>query len=144
LLHRRDGYADAVRAHLALLVIQLSRLELDMPFDLDRDPLLANAFHVIETRYQETISLHDVAAAVAHSRGHLATIVKRRTGRTVGQWITERRMREARRLLADTDHSIREIAVRVGYLDPGYFTRRFHAEHQMAPQEWRQAGRPLP
>jgi AraC family transcriptional activator of pobA len=144
LLHRRDGYADAVRAHLALLLIQLSRLQLDMPFDLDRDPLLAAVFHVIETRYQETISLNDVAVAVAHSRGHLATTVKRRTGRTVGQWITERRMREARRLLADTDRTISEIAVRVGYHDQGYFTRRFHAEHQMAPQAWRQAGQQLP
>ena len=144
LRRRRDGYPDAVRAHLTLLLLQLSRLELDMPFDFDRDYLLAAVFHTIETRYQETISLKDVAAAVAQSPGHLATIVKQRTGRTVGQWITERRMREARRLLADTDRPISEIATRIGYHDPGYFTRRFHGEHQMAPQAWRQAGRQSP
>jgi AraC family transcriptional activator of pobA len=144
LLQRRDGYPDAVRAHLTLLLIQLSRLQLDIPFDLDREPLLAAVFQIIETRYQEPISLTDVAVAVAHSRGHLATVVRQRTGRTVGQWITERRMREARRLLADTDLTISEIAARVGYRDPGYFTRRFHSEHHTAPQAWRQAGRRPP
>lgn len=141
LLRRRDGYADAVRAHLTLLLLQLSRLGLDTPFDVAREPLLAAVFHVIETRYQEPISLNDVAAAVAQSRGHLTTVVRRRTGRTVGQWINERRMREARRLLTDTDLTISQIAARVGYRDPGYFTRRFHAEHHLAPQAWRQVGR---
>jgi AraC family transcriptional activator of pobA len=141
LQHRRDGCADAVRAHLTLLLLQLSRLDLDMPFDLDRDSLLAAVFHTIETRYHEPISLKDIAVAVVQSPGHLATIVKQRTGRTVGQWIVERRMREARRLLADTDRPISEIAARIGYHDPGYFSRRFGAEHQMAPQAWRQAGR---
>ncbi|MEW1722942.1 AraC family transcriptional regulator [Streptomyces sp. NPDC093109] len=141
LLRRRDGYADAVRAHLTLLALQLSRLDLDIPFDVARDPLLAAVFHVIETRYREPISLNDVAVAVAQSSGHLTTVVRLRTGRSVGQWITERRMREARRLLADTDLAIGEIASRVGYRDPGYFTRRFHAEHHLAPRAWRLAGR---
>ncbi|WP_218027377.1 AraC family transcriptional regulator [Nocardia vaccinii] len=144
LRHRRDGYADAIRAHLTLLLIQLSRLDLDIPFDLDRDSVLAAVFDAIETRYQEPISLNVIAVAVAQSPGHLAAIIKQRTGRTVGQWITERRMREARRLLADTDRPISEIAARIGYRDPGYFTRKFHAENQMAPQAWRQAGRQSP
>ncbi|MEU7614861.1 AraC family transcriptional regulator [Micromonospora rifamycinica] len=144
LQRRRDGYADAVRAHLTLLLIQLSRLNLDMPFDLDRDYLLAAVFHTIDARYHEPISLKDIAVAVTQSPGHLATIVKQRTGRTVGQWITERRMREARRLLADTDRPIGEIATRIGYHDPGYFTRRFQAEHQITPQAWRHAGRKSP
>lgn len=137
LLVRQDGYTDAVRAHLTLLLIQLGRFDLDTPFDFDREPLLAAAFQVVETRYHEPISLNDVAVAIAHSRGHLSAVIKRRTGLTVVQWITERRMREARRLLTDTDLTIREIAARVGYRDAGYFTRRFRSAHHTAPQAWR-------
>ena len=67
--------------------------------------------------------------------------MKDRTGRTIGEWITERRMREARRLLLDADLTISDIAAQLGYGDPGYFTRRFHAEHQVSPTAWRQADR---
>jgi AraC family transcriptional regulator, transcriptional activator of pobA len=51
---------------------------------------------------------------VAQSSGHLATLMKDRTGRTVGEWITERRMREARRLLLDGDLTVGGIAARLG------------------------------
>ena len=35
------------------------------------------------------------------SPGHLTTVVRRKTGRTVLEWIAERRMAEARRLLVE-------------------------------------------
>jgi AraC-like DNA-binding protein len=138
---RRDGYADAARAHLTLLLVQLGRLHLDAPAELDVEPLVAAVFDVVEERYHEPISLKEVAAAVGLTTGHLTTVVGRRTGRTVQQWITERRMREARRLLADTDLAVVEVAHRVGYRESGYFVRRFRAEHGVTPGVWRRAGR---
>jgi Helix-turn-helix domain len=72
----------------------------------------------------------------------VTTVVGRRTGRTVQQWITERRLAEARRLLAQTDLTVQAVAGRVGYADAGYLIRRFHAAHGVPPpQEWRGAGR---
>jgi AraC-like DNA-binding protein len=67
--------------------------------------------------------------------------VRRRTGRTVGQWITERRMAEARRLLDGTDLTVAAVGARVGFRDPGYFVRTFRRAHGTAPQAWRRAGR---
>jgi AraC family transcriptional activator of pobA len=139
---RLDGYADAARAHLTLLLVHLGRLHWDAPAERGIEPLLAAVFDVIEARSHEPISLRDVAAAVGLTTGHLTTVVGRRTGRTVQQWITERRMREARRLLADTDLAVGEIARRVGYREAGYFVRRFRAEHGVPPAAWRRAGRP--
>src|SRR5438128_399902 len=78
----------------------------------------AAVFARIEARFHGNISLRDVAAAAGLTPGHLTTVVGRRTGRTVQQWITERRMREARRLLAHTDLTVAEIGTRVGYRDP--------------------------
>jgi AraC family transcriptional regulator, transcriptional activator of pobA len=138
---RRDGYADAARAHLTLLLVQLGRLHLDAPAELDVEPLVAAVFDVVEERYHEPISLREVADAVGLTSGHLTTVIGRRTGRTVQQWITERRMREARRLLADTDLAVVEIAHRVGYRESGYFVRRFRAAHGVTPGVWRRAGR---
>jgi AraC family transcriptional regulator, transcriptional activator of pobA len=105
------------------------------------EPVLAAVFDVIEERYDQPISLRDVAAAVGLTAGHLTTVVGRKTGRTVQQWITERRLAEARRLLADTDLTVEAIGGRVGYRDVGYFIKRFRRSHGVSPLEWRRAGR---
>jgi AraC-like DNA-binding protein len=141
---RRDGYREAVVAHLTLLLVDVSRLAADVAGNLRlRDePLLAEVFDFIERHYHERISLREVAAAVNMSSGHLTTIVRRKTGRPVQEWITERRMAQARRLLAETDLTVTEIGRRVGYTDAVYFVRTFRRAHGATPLRWRRAGRP--
>ena len=141
---RRDGYREAVLSHLTLLLVELSRLAADVVGDLKLkdEPLLAEVFGFIEEHYGERISLKDVARAVSLSPGHLTTVVGRKTGRTVLEWISERRMAEARRLLAQTDLTTEEVGQRVGYGDPGYFVRSFRSAHGTTPLGWRHAGRP--
>ncbi|WP_396899409.1 helix-turn-helix transcriptional regulator [Mycolicibacterium sp.] len=138
---RDDGYRQAALAYLTLLLIDLARLADDVVGDLRRsgEPLLAEVFAVIERRLAGPLSLRDVAETVGMTAGHLTTLVKRRTGRTVGEWITERRMTRARELLSETDLPISDVARHVGILDPGYFTRQFRRAHDLSPRQWRQA-----
>lgn len=142
LAHRRDGYREAVPAHLVLLLVAVSRLAADVVGDLreNREPLLAEVFEVIERRYPQPLSLRDVATAVNISPGHLTSTVRRRTGRTVQEWITERRMVQARRLLAATELPISDVGREVGFPDAGYFARTFGKVHGMSPARWRRAG----
>ncbi len=138
---RADGYREAALAHLTLLLVGVSRLAADVVDDLrvNREPLLADVFAVIERRYPEPLSLREVARAVNMSAGHLTTTVRRRTGRTVQDWIVDRRMVQARRLLAGSELPVGEIGRRVGYPDPGYFARVFGQVHGMSPTRWRSA-----
>lgn len=140
---RHDGYRQAALAHLTLLLIELARLARDVVADLRRsgEPLLAEVFALIDRRHAEPLSLRDVADELGMTPGHLTTVVRRRTGRTVGEWIMERRMAAARELLAQTDLPVAEIARRVGISDPGYFSRLFGRAHDTSPREWR--GRPV-
>jgi AraC family transcriptional regulator, transcriptional activator of pobA len=144
LRERREGYREAVVGHLTLLLVDVSRLAADVVGDLRlRDePLLAAVFGFIEAHFHEPISLKDVASAVGLTPGHLTTSVRRKTGRTVQDWIVERRMAQARRLLAETDLTVSEVGSRVGYADPAYFTRSFRHVHGTTPLRWRSAGRP--
>lgn len=136
---RQEGYRQAALAHLTLLLIDLARLAEDVVGDLRRsgEPLLADVFAVIDRRHAEPLSLRDVARDLGMTPGHLTTIVGRRTGRTVQEWIIERRMAEARKLLADSDLPIQEISRRVGISDPGYFSRLFRRTHGTSPRRWR-------
>jgi AraC family transcriptional regulator, transcriptional activator of pobA len=134
---RKEGYRQAALAHLTLLLIDVARLAGDVVEDLRRsgEPLLAEVFMVIDRHHSEPLSLSDVARELGITPGHLTTVVRRRTGRTVQEWIIERRMAEARSLLSGTELSVGEIARRVGMSDPGYFSRLFRRTHGASPRQ---------
>jgi AraC-like DNA-binding protein len=92
---------------------------------------------VVEARFAEPISAGDVARQLGYTPGHLTTVVRERTGRTVLEWITERRMAEARRLLAETDLPLVAVAQRTGHRDAAYLARRFRERHGTTPVRWR-------
>jgi AraC family transcriptional activator of pobA len=139
LADRKEGYRQAALAHLTLLLIDVARVAGDVIGDLRRsdEPLLAEVFTVIDRHRGESLSLRDVAGELGMTPGYLTTVVRRRTGRTVQEWIIERRMAEARTLLSNTELSVGEIARRVGMSDPGYFSRLFRRTHGASPRQWR-------
>ncbi|MEM9005901.1 MAG: helix-turn-helix domain-containing protein, partial [Cyanobacteria bacterium P01_F01_bin.86] len=100
-------------------------------------PRLLAVFEFIEAHYQQPINLTDVAQAVGYSPAYLTNLSQSHTGRTVKAWIIERRMAQARELLANTTESIKQIADSIGYADAGYFTRQFRKLHGVTPQVWR-------
>ncbi len=104
---------------------------------LQSQPLLSRVFRFIETNYQHSISLREVAEAVGRSPAYLTDLVRRETGKTVLNWIIERRMAEARRLLLETENSVEKIAEAVGYFDRRHFSRQFLRLHKTTPQTWR-------
>ncbi len=101
------------------------------------NPKLNEVFQFIEANYQQPITLSDVAQAVGYSSAYLTDLVRRQTGKTVNQWIVERRISEARRLLLDTNQTGNEIALSVGYQNEGHFFRQFRQYHGTTPQVWR-------
>jgi AraC family transcriptional regulator, transcriptional activator of pobA len=139
----RDGSAEAALAHLTLLLVSAARISVDVGQDLRQrsEPLLAAVFEFIEAHYGEPISLATVAAEVGLTPGHLTTVVRRKTGRSVQRWITERRMAEARRLLRTTDLTVEAVATRTGYRQASFFIRQFRRDHAVTPAAWRSQAR---
>jgi AraC family transcriptional regulator, transcriptional activator of pobA len=140
---RRVGHRQAAIAHLTLLLIDLARLADDVVDDPARrgEAVVHEVLAVIERRLADPLSLRDVADELGLTPGHLTTMVRRRTGRTVVDWILDRRMSEARVLLAETDLPVTDIARRIGIVDPGYFARLFRRVHGVPPRRWRAAVR---
>ena len=132
----------ALPSLINLLLTDVARLR-PVPNDLSlcdgATRLVRDVFQVIETRYRSPIGLADVAKAVDRSPAYLTHAVREETGRTVLQWIIERRMREAERLLIDTDQPLHTIAAAVGYDNVSYFIRQFTKRHGTPPGGWREA-----
>ncbi len=153
----RPGAHEAATAALTLLLVSLARITPVAPPatpgrgarpDLDeiaggwaRDPLVAAVLDVVEAGFREPISTRDVADSLGYTTGHLTTVVRERSGRTVLEWLTERRMIEARRLLVETDLPVAVVAERTGYRDATYLVRRFREQHGVTPLQWRRQAR---
>lgn len=101
------------------------------------DPHLKEVFDYIEGHYHEGITLSDVAEAVGYSSAYLTNQVAKQTGDTVNGWIVKRRMAAARPLLKNTNQTIEEIAVKLGYQNPCHFSRQFRQHHSLSPSNWR-------
>jgi AraC-like DNA-binding protein len=99
--------------------------------------LVQAALTLIEARCLGGLTLAELAAALGRTPAHLTTAVRRATGRTVGAWIREGRLAEARRRLLATDECVDVIAERVGYADPSSFVRVFREHHGVPPGAYR-------
>jgi len=131
-------YRHASRALLHLILVDLARLLEPGGAAASNDPLLQAVFRFIEARFRKPISLADVARYVGRTPAHLTTIIRRRTGLTVGDWIAERRMAHARKLLQSApDRRTSELSLACGYDDPSHFLRSFKKMHGVTPAQWR-------
>ncbi|MEH1845251.1 MAG: AraC family transcriptional regulator [Nostoc sp.] len=104
-------------------------------------PQLKKVFDYIEANYHQSIGLSDVAVAIGYSAAYLTNLVRRKTGKTVNDWIFERRMLAARALLLETNQPVNQIACAIGYQYEGYFFRQFRQFHGTTPLAWRKTQR---
>lgn len=134
---------QAMSALLRLLLIELERMSgpEDAP-DPAGQSIARQVLSYIEAHSLEPLSLTQVASAMGRSPTHVAGVMRKETGRTVGQWILEHRMAEARRRLRGTDEQVEVIAERVGYADVTHFIRLFRRTHGLTPAAWRRQGNP--
>lgn len=116
----------AMRALLTLLVIEIHRSRRDGIAQATPHRALgvAQSFRaLVEEKYRETRRVGDYAGALGVSPTHLNRICRRVTGTTALGLIERRIGLEARRMLAFSTLSIKQIGGELGYEDPAYFTR---------------------
>lgn len=91
----------------------------------------------IDRHFNEDISRNSIARTVFLNPDYLARVFKRETGLSLGAYIKERRISEAKKLLAGTEVHVNEIAIRVGYDNSSYFSHIFHQCTGLSPNEYR-------
>lgn len=96
------------------------------------------AIEFIEENYRRDLTLDDIANEVYLSTIYLSNIFKRETGSTVMEYVTRLRMKEARKLLAESPAiKIKDIAEKLGYRNVQSFIRYFKIYYGVTPVEFR-------
>ena len=92
---------------------------------------------VEEKMTDSNLSVEDIGAEMNLSRVQLYRKVKALTGCSPVDLLRKARLSEAFRLLSESDLSVSEIAYRVGFTSPSYFSKCFKEEFGKVPGETR-------
>lgn len=110
----------------------------DQESNIQSGHVLKQALEYIDSHYcDETISLNEVAAKAGVSPNHLSSVFSQNMQKTFIEYITNKRMEKAKKLLKTTNVSTGSIAAEIGYKDPRYFSFVFKKTQGMSPREYR-------
>lgn len=99
--------------------------------------VVKRALHIINDKLSASLTVSSIAHELYISVTKLENDFKREIGVTVGQYINERLLIKAEKLLRTTRYSIKEIGERLGYCDQFYFSRCFTKYYHCSPLKYR-------
>lgn len=91
----------------------------------------------IETRYQEPLTIEELAKQVHLTPNYISNIFKENIGESIIDYLTKIRMQHAVRLLGDASLKIYEVAEQTGYNSTSYFSVVFKGMYGASPKEYR-------
>lgn len=87
----------------------------------------------IEEHLNEELSRTQLSNSVNFSGDYVARVFKMITGKTLSEYIMDRRIERAKEYLLETDMSVGNISYEVGFNNFSYFSKAFK-EHTGVPQ----------
>jgi len=104
--------------------------------------LMSKAIAHIDEHYTEPLSLEDVCRISTLSKTYFCYLFKLITKKTFVEYITERRIQGAMRLLENTDWSVQAVSERTGFHDAAHFSRTFKKSVGISPRAYRKMRNP--
>lgn len=103
--------------------------------------VVKQAILMIDSDLSSDLAPGRLAASIGVSLGHLCSVFKKETGKTLSEYIRERRVEYATYLLDTTDLQIQTVALHCGIMDVQYFSKLFKRQRGISPTEYRLARR---
>lgn len=129
--------AQNVSRTLLMYVLRLINHTKNTSALLDSSKIIETALSYIEENFRDKITLDDLAEACFTNKFYISHLFTRIQNVSIGKYIVNRRIEEAKLLLSDEDLSIASIAEQTGFIDPGYFCRAFKKNTGLTPSDYR-------
>ena len=95
------------------------------------------AMAFIQQHYAERLSREQIAHAAGVSESYLTQVFQNELGVTPWVYLTRYRIANACQRLRERNDAITDVAIAVGFDDPGYFSKVFRQEVGVSPREYR-------
>jgi AraC family transcriptional regulator len=139
-----DGADGLVRKNVMDILVtrlgQLTRQPLST-VDFERTTLpnwrLRRVIQFVDERLDVGVSLAEMASIAGLSAMHFAAQFKAATGMRPHHYLIARRIQQAKHLLHQSDHTVLDVALAVGFRTQSHFTTVFKKHESVTPARWR-------
>jgi AraC-like DNA-binding protein/mannose-6-phosphate isomerase-like protein (cupin superfamily) len=140
-LKKIDSYTPIFLASFVdILIIFLMRkfsIEFYTNQHVKSNPIVSNTKLYIDNNFKTDINLDLLASEMNTSKFHLIRSFSKVYSQSPMQYVTEKRITEAKGLLTTTDMPISLISETVGFTSASYFTQVFKKHTGVNPAQWR-------
>lgn len=135
----RTGQRRAVMAYVMMLGVWLDRALSEQPQgELGKSERVLQKFsHVVSIGHRDGKSLGEFAADLQVTPTHLTRLTQNAVGKPASTLLQERVIQAACEALLHTDRPVQDIAEKLGFSSPAYFTRAFQAHTGKSPSAFR-------
>ena len=130
--HAYDVMRNIIHLIAVYLIRDFDKGKTPYPDVSDAEELCYRLMNYIDTHIYSIRSLPEVAESFNYNYGYLSGLFRKTTGRTLMEYLTNRRMETAKALILDGKHKIGEIADSLGY-SPYSFSRAFKKKYGVTP-----------
>lgn len=130
-----DHVVLALRAHIAQRYGETQLIRRNRGGLSPRQERLAK--ELLMASIQTGAEIADISQAIGLSRSHFIRAFRDSVGEPPHRWLTLRKIEEARKLLAESDLPLTDIALTCGFSDQSHFTRVFSRISGLPPGIWR-------
>jgi|HubBroStandDraft_1064217.scaffolds.fasta_scaffold05636_6 AraC-like DNA-binding protein len=127
-----------MRSRRSLLTIETPRVR---PFDAGTFARLCRARDYLAAHYARPVLLDEAARQACLSPFYFNRLFTQAFNETPHEFITRRRIEQAKKLLLAGNHSVTEICFEIGYESLGSFSTRFHSLTGLSPAAFRSEAR---
>ena len=103
--------------------------------------LISQMIHSIEDNLYSNITVEELCTEMNYSRAYLSKIFKSTTGFTILEYILNRKIMQAKKLIKENDYNFSQISDKLAFDNPHYFTRVFKRISGMTPSEYKNSVR---
>ena len=95
----------------------------------------------VNINYKDITTLRQIAQDLFISEGYARSLFKKHTGQTIFDYLIDKRIDEAKKLLVNSEYKIYEIMEMVGYESRARFIETFKRKTGLSPKDYRQKNR---
>ena len=90
----------------------------------------------IKTNPEKELSGDALSRLFSYHKNHINKLVKRETGKSLSEFVRSVKIEYAKTLLAESDCSLTELSMKLGYYDYSHFYKAFYKETGFTPTEY--------
>ena len=105
--------------------------------NLQPNQIVRNAIQIVKSRFQEDITLDNVAEELNVSPFYLSKLFRKHTGTNFTDYLTQTRVKRSQKLLEAGQLSVKEVAYAVGFNSQSYFSKVFKKYTGTVPSDYK-------